>query len=346
MPSIHEMLTYRRPAGSGTERAFIARFIEPVTGAYQETNRNWIVVTDPESTVLFSCHTDTVHREEGYQTIRNTDGILRLSKRARSIGSNCLGADDTAGCWIMLELIAAGIPGTYVFHFGEERGGIGSSALALRYPDWLKRFTHAIAFDRRGTADVITHQAGGRCASDAFADAFAGRLHDAGLPGYRSSPDGIFTDTANYTDLIGECTNVSVGYQFEHSTSECLDLDHLFRLRDALVRMNWSDLPCKREPGESDPDYGFGWWRSAAWSKHDDDTRTTTPGRDNDPIILCLACGEEFGIGEDVCPACGEDHDFDTVEPDTRSVYLDPVYEQVQRDLDAALAKWRRDRDQ
>ena len=78
---------------------------------------------------------------------------------------NCLGADDTAGVWLALELIRRQIAGRYVFHFGEERGGIGSGMLAHRHPDWLAECQMAIALDRAGYDEVITHQGGNRTAS-------------------------------------------------------------------------------------------------------------------------------------------------------------------------------------
>ena len=35
-----------------------------------------------------------------------------------------------AGIWLLLEMIDAGVPGVYALHYGEERGGVGSSGLA------------------------------------------------------------------------------------------------------------------------------------------------------------------------------------------------------------------------
>ena len=67
---------------------------------------------------------------------------------------------------------------------------------------------------------------------------------------------GIFTDTANYTDFIGECTNVSCGYDAEHSDSETLNVTFLSELRDAVIKVEWETLPTDRQPGEEeDPAY-------------------------------------------------------------------------------------------
>ena len=61
------------------------------------------------------------------------------------------------------------------------------------------------------------------------------------------------------TELIAECTNCSVGYLHEHHAEEELDVDHLLRLRDALVKIDWTTMPVKREPGEDDFKYDYSW---------------------------------------------------------------------------------------
>jgi hypothetical protein len=106
-----------------------------------------------------------------------------------------------------------------------------------------------VAFDRRGTWSVITHQFGGRCCSDEFGEALAAQLnmHNDDFM-YVTDDGGVFTDTANYTEIIPECTNLSVGYYDEHTDRERLDLAHLFALRDALLKVNWGALPVKRDP--------------------------------------------------------------------------------------------------
>lgn len=245
------MLTFRRPAWSKTERAFIARFLRP-HGMQEDAFGNLYkrIGTAP---VLYSCHTDTVHTHGGRQALRVSSGLVRPDDKQ----SNCLGADDTAGAWLMLEMIRAGKPGLYVFHRAEEIGGQGSHHIASVTPQLLDGIQYAIAFDRRDTCSIITHQ-GSRCCSDAFGASLSRAL---GLD-HELDPGGMFTDTANYTDLIGECTNVSVGYFSEHTAREMLDLNYIERLRDALLGLDVADLVAERKPGEDDPDdydYSKGW---------------------------------------------------------------------------------------
>lgn len=236
-------------------------------GAVQDRHRNWHV-TIGDSSLVWSCHSDTVHRDGGRQAVARTGQILHLPAGSRS---NCLGADDTVGLWLCLQMIAAGVPGRYIIHYGEERGGIGSRALA-RDPAWANvwaRTSAVIALDRAGTQDVITHQYGGRTASDAFAASVAAVLHaaDARLT-YRPDPTGVYTDSAEYADAVPECTNLSVGYHGQHGPSEWTDLTHALRLRDALCTADWGGLVIARAPGEDD--WGASGGALADWPGEED----------------------------------------------------------------------------
>lgn len=248
MNTLQEMLSYRRPAWSKTEGQFIHKFITPL-GIVQDGTGNCIkrIGTAP---VLWSCHTDTVHGTGGRQKVRKANGIYHLAQRNTNQASrgNCLGADDGAGVWLMCELIKARVEGLYIFHAGEEHGGIGSQWLEKNTPKVLEGIQFAIALDRRGTRDVITHQFSARCCSDAFARSLARGLD----MDYHLSDGGVFTDTANYTDAIGECTNLSVGYANEHSPQETLDVQHLAALRNALIHLDIDALVAERQPGEYD----------------------------------------------------------------------------------------------
>lgn len=235
------MLSYRRPAGSRTEKRFIREHLAPL-GVKPDRFGNQILRIG-SAPVLWSCHTDTVHRQGGQQVLGRSQDMLCVYDR----DSNCLGADDTAGVWIMAQMIREHVPGLYVFHRSEECGGIGSSQIASYTPELLDGIECAIAFDRRGTDSVITHQ-GGRCCSQAFASALA---EEIGL-GYAPDSTGVFTDTANYVDLIPECTNVSVGYRGEHSRRETLDAVHLFRLLDSILLLNLESVPIERIAGADD----------------------------------------------------------------------------------------------
>ena len=248
-----EMLSYMRPAWSKAEKSFIKRFIKPL-GVTQDAFGNlYKLIPNPDETlpaIVWSCHTDTVHKEAGRQRVQFDFGSII------ALGSSCLGADDGAGVWLMREMILAEVPGLYIFHRAEEIGGRGSSYIANTTPELLEGFKACVALDRAGHTSVITHQ-GERCCSDAFAASISAALNLA--PGFnqewKGDSTGIFTDSANYTDLIGECSNLSVGYMDAHSSRESLDVEFLFNLRDALIEMDFDSLTFERKPGERDFEY-------------------------------------------------------------------------------------------
>lgn len=194
---------------------------------YMDDIGNVIVSVGKSNTTLWSCHTDTIHPKH----VTYCD-LVYDDKYVTSADKRQLGADDGVGIWLMLNMIEAGVDGLYVFHAGEEVGGIGSSYIARNTPEVLRGITHAIAFDRKSTGSVITHMGfGGRCCSNEFANDFANKLNIGLFP----DSTGVYTDTAEYTALIPECTNISAGYYSEHTFSEYTDYTYAQRLLVALL---------------------------------------------------------------------------------------------------------------
>lgn len=252
------ILTYRRQHESKGEQAFINKYFKnfkTLTNkdgeilAYLYENHNKKTKTN----ILWSCHIDTMHH-------KNPDEITQevfldaFGTAFVDQSSDCLGADDGAGVFLLLEMIDANVEGTYIFHRGEERGCWGSSQIAELHADYIKKFTHAVAFDRRGNTSIITHQRGGRCASDEIGKALI-KLFGKG---FELDPTGVYTDTAEYTHLIGECLNISIGYNNEHTNTETLDTNHVLNLREIILAYDWTrqTLPKVRKP-EPRPTYSF-----------------------------------------------------------------------------------------
>lgn len=219
-----------------------------------------IGVRGKDHNTLFSCHMDTVHFKEEILSLgiskknyEKGDGYVFAFTRGALGGwhPEILGADDKLGIYALLQLIKNNTPGLYIFHVGEEKGGIGSKWIAENKPDLVKDIKRAIAFDRRGTTDVIGEQRGSPCCSKDFGIALAARLNAFMPPKnkYTSGAIGTFTDTASYTKLIPECTNISCGYYNEHTSSEHFDLYwYLDSLLPAILKMNWETLPTVRDP--------------------------------------------------------------------------------------------------
>jgi hypothetical protein len=253
---LFEMLTYMRPHNSEHELLWCEKYIVPVA-PYQDAIGNYHrIIPNVDGTqprVLFSAHTDTVHRDSGFQNLEYNAEIneLRVQK------SNCLGTDDATGVYLMLKMIEASVPGYYIFHRGEERGCIGSTWLATNTPEVLTGIDIAVAFDRKGVTDVITHQMTGKCASDKCATQLADQLnlHSGGQLQMKPSPDGVYTDTAEYNHLVPECFNLAVGYYSQHTSNESQDLTFLDHFLKACLNTQWHELGVHRSVTEVD-DYG------------------------------------------------------------------------------------------
>ena len=195
-----------------------------------------------ESDVMFTSHLDTA--TSAYTKVNHVfDGDI-----IKTDGTSILGADDKAGMTIMLYMIGKEIPGLYYFFLGEEVGCIGSGyAASLDF----SKYKRCISFDRRGYGSVITHQLGGRCCSQLFANRLSEELTNLGLS-YSPDPTGIVTDSAMFVEQIPECTNLSVGYFKEHTLSESQDIIYLKKLCQLCTEINWEKLPTKREPNKYD----------------------------------------------------------------------------------------------
>jgi hypothetical protein len=274
MEQLISILETRRQHDSDGEASFIERFITPLNPTPMLGAKGQViayVVDVKRNGVLWSAHVDTMHRDKGtsegvltQEVWVSDDGMAFVTDKA-----DCLGADDGAGMWLMFNMIERGVAGTYIFHRGEEIGCWGSGEMATHHRAWLAEFTHAIAFDRRGTTSIITHQRGERACSDALGN----QLADLFGLGYVLDPTGVYTDTAEYMDIIPECVNVSIGYDSEHSHHESLDTNHCLALRDAICALDWDSitLVAERDPTKREyrtyPNYpsygGFNSWQTA-----------------------------------------------------------------------------------
>lgn len=285
-PAIAELLEmhrFKRPAKSKVETAFRRKYLDSIQGMQSDKAGNRFIRIG-DAPVLWSSHTDTVHKEEGMQSLTYGAGILSISPESLS---NCLGADCSAGVWIMRQMILRGVEGLYIFHDSEEIGGHGSSYIAKKTPELLHGINYAIAFDRKGTDSVITHQMG-RCASNKFGDALS-----AALGGEFSCDDtGTFTDTANYIGLVSECTNISVGYYSAHTSSETLDVSFCAWLLERVCVLDVCALPVAREPVS---DIWDNWEDDVFLDESSDLEDLTFHNPDIAAIIL-----DEYGITPDI----------------------------------------------
>ena len=264
-----ELTTKRYPKGTEGE---VIKLIPEFEFEKDEFDNYYYIIKKEDGTfsnTMFSAHLDTVDRGQySYSsrtwnaTTRTYDEDKNKNKDDKSIkhkfdgdfiqtdGKSNLGADDKAGVVIMLNLMSENVPGLYYFFMGEEVGCIGSSNLSRKYEELVEnkiipKVNKCISFDRKGYHSVITEQSGGVCASDGFSKELSDRLNKYGF-WFKGDDSGVYTDSAEFIDVIEECTNLSVGYFGEHTTSEKQDIEFLELLSVVLTEIDWESLPIER----------------------------------------------------------------------------------------------------
>ncbi|MFA5586132.1 MAG: hypothetical protein WDA02_06250 [Saccharofermentanales bacterium] len=220
----------------------------------QEDEHGNFFIKIGNSKTMFCGHLDTYSREykRVYHIIQ--DDIIMTD------GTTTLGGDDKAGIVIMIKMIESGIPGLYYFFRGEEgvtspTGTWGSKQALKSYKDIFKTYEKCIAFDRKGFSSIISQQSYSKCCSDDFVDALSNEFKKQGLE-YEDDKTGMWCDSGVFMGIIPECTNLSVGYQNEHTFKETQDIEHLEKLVDACIKIDWEKLPVKRDPSKVSKSYG------------------------------------------------------------------------------------------
>ena len=238
---LKQMLAWKRPSGSQEAEWFGETYLEPLFGKANK-HGNYIRVIGKDPKIAFAAHYDTVHKDGGLQRVVEEENHLYAED------SDCLGADCTTGIYIMMQLMKEGIPGVYCVFADEEIGCLGSSAEAadlVNDPNHqLSGVDAMISFDRFGTSSIITHQMGVETASDEFAKSLAAELEMNLEP----DPGGSYTDSNEFSHIIPECTNLSVGYYKQHTSNETQDLIYLEELIYNLKFVEWDKLVIARDP--------------------------------------------------------------------------------------------------
>jgi hypothetical protein len=231
----------------GTESSLFPILHSTVDGLEQDEFGNLFVMIG-KSDVMFTSHLDTATSQNVSVNHVIEGDIIKTD------GKSILGADDKAGVTIMLYMIQNNIPGLYYFFLGEEVGCVGSKKLSAKHKqNKIEGINKVISFDRRGTTSVISFQSSKRCASDTFTKSLADQLNrtDADFK-YETDDTGVLTDSFQFVSIYPECTNISVGYQSEHTLGETQNIKHLEKLAKACLLVDWNSLPVERDPSKVD----------------------------------------------------------------------------------------------
>lgn len=263
----------------GTEN-LLTKYL-PKNGTFDDFGNYWVSIG--ESSSLFCCHMDTIGTTNAIVEPVYNNGLIN----ATNSKAHCLGGDDKCGMLCLIAMIASKVPGTYLFHVGEEKGNQGAKFVANKYK--LDKFKRAIEFDRRGKNSVINVMMGyNKVCSDEFAQTLCEKLDLDFAP----DDTGMFTDVFEYEKLIPEITNISCGYLNEHSNKEIIFADWLINeFIPKIISIDWETLPTVRD--NLDDNYIKKYYFSRYNFNEDDIEWGITEIKSIDEItIACDCCGD------------------------------------------------------
>lgn len=136
-----------------------------------------------------------------------------------------LGADDRAGIFAIIKIIQSGLRPSIILTVDEEKGGLGASALAEEECP-IENLKYLIELDRRGTKDCVFYN----CCNEEFIN----YIQSFGfIKAY-----GSFSDISFLCPEWKKCgTNLSVGYENEHSLIETICISDLLNTIEKVQKM-------------------------------------------------------------------------------------------------------------
>lgn len=136
------------------------------------------------------------------------------------------GFDDTAGVFAVLEILRRGLRPTIILCQDEELGAVGALQLVKIHPKCPIELKYIIELDRAGYNDCVFYD----CENKEFIEYIksCGFEYDVGSFSDISAI-GPFWDIA--------CVNLSIGYENEHSCSEILHVDWMFKTIEKVIIM-------------------------------------------------------------------------------------------------------------
>lgn len=169
--------------------------------------------------ILLVAHLDTVFPKTPEEIFYDKEAHIMWSPQG-------LGADDRAGVFSILQILARGYKPHILFTTDEEVGGIGAKMLVHHFPDCPFNIKYIIELDRQGDLDCVFYN----CANEDFQK-------------YIESFNFI-TDWGTFTDISIICplwriagVNLSVGYKNEHSMIETLNTNSLWQTINKVCKM-------------------------------------------------------------------------------------------------------------
>ena len=189
---------------------------------------------EPSLTIMLNGHLDVVDEIEVGREILKCGSVWTSS-------SGILGADDRAGVGVILHTLKqlqqmefrTPVKVKIAFTVEEEVGLCGARAVSSEF---LEDVQAAFVVDRRGRGDIVTGTYGTDFCDELFGAMLAliGNLGDED----RWEPTlGGTSDTRIWAQQGIQSVNLSVGYQYEHTSREELNLDYAFATANLLKKV-------------------------------------------------------------------------------------------------------------
>ena len=136
-----------------------------------------------------------------------------------------LGADDRAGIFAILQIIADGYRPSVILTTDEEKGGLGAQKLAKRACP-VEFLRYMIQLDRKGSNDCVFYE----CNNGQFIK----YVEQFGF----AEAAGSFSDISFLMPAWKICgVNLSIGYRDEHTIAETLNVHWMFQTIEKVKRM-------------------------------------------------------------------------------------------------------------
>lgn len=195
-----------------------------------------------------------------------------------------LGADDRAGIYSIIRIVASGLRPHVIITTDEERGCLGSNKLVTKYKDHpFKELKFLIQLDRRDTKDSVYYD----CANIEFEN-FINQF------GFKTAY-GSFSDISVLAPMWGvAAVNFSVGYRDEHSYQERLHVGEMFDTIDKVsnILTYVRDNECPDYEYVEDMYMGrYGYPYEDSWW---DDGYSLHKGKSYEGKEMCCFCGSPY----------------------------------------------------
>ena len=174
--------------------------------------------------IALVAHLDTVFEKDKYH---KRDELFYDVKKGILWNPYGAGFDDKAGVFAILKIIQKGFKPHVIFTTDEEIGGVGATALTEKYENYpFKELKYIIELDRANEVDCVFYD----CLNPKFIE-------------YIES-FGFIESWGTFSDIDVLCSdwevagvNLSIGYKNEHTTSETLNINVLFKTIEKVIHM-------------------------------------------------------------------------------------------------------------